>query len=88
MMQKEKAYNQSQREMLKNKEIHKMLSRKSTKFWDEIEKVENYLKQKLKELTNEKLKKEKMISLKYFKLPDEQSLACLSIDEKKAFFEI
>lgn len=44
MMQKEKAYNQSQREMLKNKEIHKMLSRKSTKFWEEIEKVENYLR--------------------------------------------
>jgi hypothetical protein len=43
--------------MLKNKEIHKMLSRKSTKFWEEIEYVENYLKQKLKETTN--IKKEK-----------------------------
>ena len=34
-----------------------MLSRKSTKFWEEIEYVENYLKQKLKETTN--IKKEK-----------------------------
>lgn len=74
--------------MLKNKEIHKMLSRKSSKFWEEIEQVENFLKQKLKELTNENIKIKCPISLKYFKLPDELSLTYLSLEERKAFFEI